>query len=73
MANKGCFALYRGDEFIDLGTIDYLSQKENIAQDTLRFYATKFYKDNVQKENSFVVIRIDENEEDYEEQQHKTN
>ncbi|WP_265488074.1 hypothetical protein [Lactobacillus sp. PV034] len=34
------YAMYNGDKFIDLGTIDYLSEKYKIKKTTLRCYAT---------------------------------
>ena len=38
------YALYKGDEFVDLGTIKHLSKKYHIAEKTLRYYAMPRWK-----------------------------
>jgi hypothetical protein len=37
------FMVYRGDEFIDVGTLDELSKRLNKKRETLRFYTTPIY------------------------------
>lgn len=38
-----CFALYRGDEFIDVGTIKELAERRGVSQTTIRFLASRSY------------------------------
>lgn len=38
------YALYKGDEFVDLGTIKYLSKKYHIPEKTLRYYGMPRWK-----------------------------
>lgn len=57
MGKNNLYALYKGDEFIDLGTIDYLAKILNVHTRTIRFYSTPTY----QKRNNYkgwVVIKI---------------
>lgn len=63
------YALYKGDNFLDIGTIKELSKRYNISVKTLRWYSTPCYKNKIKnKKNikSYVVVRI-EDEEDEEE------
>lgn len=56
---KKTFALYRGDQFIDLGTIEYLANLLGVKERTIKFYSTPTY----QKRNNYqgyVVIRIED-------------
>ena len=62
MINKKIYALYHGDNFIDLGTVDYLAKLLKVTNKTISFYASPTY----QKRNNYkgyVVIRIEENNE----------
>ena len=52
------YALYKGDEFIDLGTIKYLSKKYNLAEKTLRYYAMPTGRKRAGK-NGYIVIKIE--------------
>lgn len=63
------YALYKGDNFLDIGTIKELSKRYDISVKTLRWYSTPCYKNKIKnKKNikSYVVVRI-EDEEDEEE------
>jgi len=42
--NKTIYALYRGDEFIDLGTADELAKKRGVSKNTIQFLASPIYK-----------------------------
>lgn len=62
------YALYRGDEFIDLGTADELAKKMNVHRNTIKFYATKTHRERLEKRNSnynkcLIAIKIEEDEE----------
>ena len=64
------YALYKGDNFLDIGTIKDLSKRYNISVKTLRWYSTPCYKNKIKnKKNikSYVVVRIEDEEEDEEE------
>ena len=53
------YALYKGDEFLDLGTIKYLSKKYHIAEKTLRYYGMPTGIKRAGK-NGYIVIKIEE-------------
>lgn len=40
---SGLYALYRGDEFVDVGTAEELAMKRGISPKSLRFKATPAY------------------------------
>lgn len=63
MENKqGLYAIYRGDHFIDVGTLKELSQRNNIVISTLRFEASPAYAKRTNYEDSLRVYRIDDAE-----------
>jgi hypothetical protein len=67
MRKQSCYALYKGDEFIDLGTITELSQRLNIKEQTLWFYTSKVYEKRSEQKNSDnlrILIKIEENDYD---------
>lgn len=60
-ANAKIFALYKGDEFLDVGTIDEIARRFNVARQTILFYGTQAYKNR--KKNSKkckILIELDE-------------
>lgn len=61
------YALYKGDNFLDIGTIKELSKRYNISVKTLRWYSTPCYKNKIKnKKNikSYVVVRIEDEEDE---------
>lgn len=40
---NGMFALYRGDEFVDVGTADELAERHGIKPSSIAFMATPSY------------------------------
>lgn len=38
-----CFALYRGDEFVDVGTVRELAERRGVSKATIRFLASRSY------------------------------
>ena len=57
--NKVIYALYKGDEFIDLGTKKELAIKYNIKEHTIVFYASPAYKRRIKdKLNRYVCEKI---------------
>ena len=55
------YAIYRGDEFIDVGTLVELSERTGIKRETLRWYSypSSHKRD---KGNKFLVYKIDMNQ-----------
>lgn len=57
------YALYKDDEFIDLGTKKYLSEKIGVKPDTINYYNSQAYKKRIENmkfkgRNSYIVIKI---------------
>lgn len=66
MPSKYEYALYKGDTFIDLGTMNEIAQRQGIPVATLRAYS-KLNNKKADKGNRLVVINIgtiEENEEE---------
>lgn len=63
--DQSCYALYRGDEFLDLGTLEYLSKTFGFTRKTLHFYKSPTYKKRI-RSTSTIVIKIDNGGEIYE-------
>lgn len=58
------YAVYKGDKFIDCGTIGELSRKLGISRDTLKWYTYPAYKKRTEgKENTIVVVTFNYEEE----------
>lgn len=58
------YALYHGDKFIDIGTIEYLANLLNVKKKTIYFYSTPTYlKRTKDYSNRYIVILLDEEEE----------
>lgn len=51
------YALYKGDEFIDLGTVDHLAKRLNVKENTIRFYSYPTYQKRT-KGHGYVLIEI---------------
>lgn len=60
MRKKQEYALYKGDEFIDLGTIEELAERMGVAPKTIRHYQTPAYKKKGKDDfNRKVLIKIE--------------
>jgi hypothetical protein len=67
MRKENCYALYKGDRFIDLGTIKELSERLGITTATLWFYTSKAYEkrsEQKKSDNLKILIKIEEIEYD---------
>ena len=63
MSREKIFAVYKGDEFIDLGTRKELAEKLNIKPNSIKFYSTPIYRKRTKdKPNSLIVIKIEDDE-----------
>ena len=57
---KYVYALYKGDEFIDLGTLEELAKKEGVKKHTILYYQTQAYKRKAKEDkNRRVLIKIE--------------
>ena len=55
------FALYRGDRFIDVGTIPEMAVRQHVKEKTLHFYATRIHRNRV-SERGLIVVRLEEDD-----------
>jgi hypothetical protein len=57
---KQIYALYRGDEFINLGTIEELARYEKVKPRSIRYLQTPAYKKKFKEDNNRrVLIKIE--------------
>lgn len=54
--NDTVYALYKGDEFIDLGTSASLAKKHNVLPGTIRKYATKRWAKR--GDDKYIAVKI---------------
>ena len=60
MRKNNIYALYKGDTFINLGTVKELAKFMNVSEATIRFYITKVYKERRKdSNNSYIVIKVE--------------
>lgn len=50
------YALYHGDEFIDIGSKEYLASILNVKRETINFYLSESYKKREDLTNRYVVV-----------------
>ena len=55
------YAVYKGDEFLDIGTVKELSKKFNVTRKTVQFWNSKANKRRCgENGNRIIAIRIEE-------------
>ena len=56
------YAIYKGDQFIDVGTMKELSKRQHKSIKTLHFYASKAYRrrEDPKGNNHYIVIKVEE-------------
>ena len=59
MKKEKIYALYKGDDYIDMGTRKYLSELLNVNEQTIYFYSTPTYQ-NRGGDNRYVVIEVED-------------
>lgn len=59
---RSIYTIYRGDEFIDVGTLNELSQRNNVSIATLQFKATPTYVKRTKYKNTIRVYKVNEEE-----------
>lgn len=57
--SKSVYAIYKGDEFLDLGTTEEMAKKFNVKKETITFWASPAHKKRV-KNKGKVAVRIDD-------------
>lgn len=60
MNKIGYYALYKGDEFLTLGSIKELALYLGVKERTIHFYSTPTYRKRNKGNNAYIVIRIEE-------------
>ena len=61
--SKVVYALYKGDTFLELGTVPELAKYLNVKESTIKFYTTKTYRKRRKgSNNSYIVIKVEDNE-----------
>lgn len=60
MRKPNIYALYKGDNFIDLGTREYLARLLDCTKKTISFYCSPAYLKRTKNNNSLIVIRIED-------------
>ena len=59
------YALYKGEEFLDIGTADALSKKWNISKRSIQWYAyARKAKTRCNNKGGYVVLKLDAEEEE---------
>ena len=53
------YALYKGDEFLQIGTIKELAEYLNVKPKTIQFYASPTYQKR-NKGNNYIVIKVED-------------
>lgn len=54
------YALYKGDKFIDLGTVTELAKRNGLSESTIYFYLSPAYLKRIKKKDEcFIVIKIE--------------
>jgi hypothetical protein len=52
------YALYHGDKFIDIGSLEYLAKLIGVGKRTISFYMSPTYKKRTNY-NGWIVIKIE--------------
>lgn len=52
------YAVYKGDEFLDLGTAKELSKKFNVKEKTIHYWSTP--TNRKRNKNGMIVIKVEE-------------
>ncbi len=61
LAKEGIFTLYRGDEFIDVGTLTEMAKRNNIRRKTLSNMRLPGYRERHKNyENRLCCYKVDE-------------
>ena len=64
MRNEHDYAVYKGDEFLDIGTAKELASKMNVKVETIKFWSTPTYHKRI-KNHDIATIVVKLSVEDY--------
>lgn len=53
------YALYKGENLLDIGTLDELQKKYKVKRETLYFYQSRAHRKRERKGNFRVLVKID--------------
>lgn len=59
MRNKNIYAVYKGDEFLDLGTVEELVERFKVRKETVWFWNSPSNKRRAKKKRK-IAIKIEE-------------
>jgi hypothetical protein len=62
MKRESDYALYKGDTFIDVGTVKEIALRLGLHPDTIRHYSKKSYNEKF-GDNAMILIKLDDKEE----------
>ena len=62
MSKENFYALYKGDEILAIGTKKELALYLGVKERTIHFYSTPTYRKRNKGGNSYIVIRIKDDE-----------
>lgn len=54
------YALYKGDEFLTVGSKQELAKYLNVKETTINFYKSKVYRNRNKRGNCYIVIRVED-------------
>lgn len=55
------YALYKGDELLEFGTIKYIASKLRAKESTIKWYGTEAYKKRIKNsKNAKILIKIED-------------
>ncbi len=56
------YALYRGDDMVDMGTITELAQRRGVKVNTIRYYGTPTYQSRGRGQSGkrLVLVKLDD-------------
>ena len=54
------YALYKGDELLDIGTVREIAGRRGVKPDTISYYARPAYQRKGSGNNRLLLVRIDE-------------
>lgn len=59
--SKATYALYRGDELLDVGTCAEIAERNGIKPKTVYYYSTRAYRERWKNaERRLYVVRVEE-------------
>lgn len=58
------YALYRGDEFLAVGTVRELAKMHGVREKTIRFFASRSHKERTSYEKAIWAYEVEEDEDE---------